>query len=494
MADFPLKLTFDDVLLLPQYSEILPSEVDVSTKLTKKISLNIPVVSAAMDTVTEHKLAIQVGLQGGIGIIHKNLTPEEQADEVRMVKRFENGFITDPICLSPDDHIYDAYEIRKKYGYKAVPITKNGKSDGEVVGLILAKCYFINKHRDCKVKERMMPLKDLLLAEEGISLEDAYGLLEESRYSKMLVVDNKKSNKLVAMVTRRDIEKNTEFPNASQDKKGRLLVGAAVGPAKNMKERVKMLVKAEVDVLVVDTAHGHSKGVIDTVKHIKKTYPQVQVIAGNIATPEAVKDLAKAGADGVKVGIGPGSICTTRIVAGVGVPQLSAVKDCAAEAKKLKIPLIADGGIKYSGDIAKALAVGADAVMVGSLFAGTEESPGELVYADGKTYKSYRGMGSVAAMKVGGKERYGQENINEAQKFVPQGIEGMTIYKGSVVNEIYQLVGGIQASLGFQGAKNIEELHKKAQMIQITSASLKEGHPHSVVLSTEAPNYRKSEG
>lgn len=491
MKEFPFKLTFDDVLLIPQYSEILPREVNVETELTSNIKLHIPLVSAAMDTVTEHNLAIRIALHGGIGIIHKNMTPADQAAEVAKVKRFENGFITDPVTLGPDNTIGDVYHIRKEMGYKAIPITKDGTPSGELVGLITSNSYFINRHRDLKVKERMLPVENLLLAEEGLGLEHAYEILEESRHSKLLVVNNTKEKKLRAMVTRRDIERKEEYPHACLDKEDRLRVGAAVGPAADMKKRVKGLVEAGADILVVDTAHGHSKGVIDTVKYIKKTYPKLDVMAGNIATPEAVEALAKAGADAVKVGIGPGSICTTRVVAGIGVPQLSAVFDCAKAAKKHKIHMVADGGVRYSGDIAKALAAGANAVMVGSLFAGTEESPGDLVYLDGKTYKTYRGMGSVAAMKQGGKERYAQADIAEEEKFVPEGIEGLTMYKGSVSSEIYQLMGGLRSSLGYQGAKDIADLQKKAQFVQITAAAYKESHPHNVMLTKEAPNYRR---
>ena len=485
------KLTFDDVLLTPQYSEILPADVNVQTKLTRKIKINVPLVSAAMDTVTESEMAIHMALHGGIGIIHKNLSPKEQANEVAIVKRFENGFIKNPITLSPAHTIQDVYNIRKDVGYKAIPITNNGKSNGKVVGLITANDYFINKHKKCKIKERMTPFDKLLVAEGGVTLEKAYDILEESKHSKLLIINNKKDRKLKALVTRRDIERKQDYPNVNLDKDNSLLVGAAVGPAKNMQERVKLLIKARVNVLVVDTAHGHSKGVIDTVKYIKKYFPKIQVVGGNIATVEAVKALIKAGVDAVKVGIGPGSICTTRIIAGIGVPQLSAIHECAREAHKNKIPIIADGGIKYSGDIAKALATGADSIMLGNLFAGTKESPGELVYMGGKTYKLYRGMGSIGAMKEGGKERYGQANEKYEDKFVPEGIEGQTLYKGSIEGEIYQLIGGLKSSMGYQGAKNIKELHKKAKFIQITSASLKESHPHDIVISKEAPNYRE---
>ncbi len=488
MSNIIQGLTFDDVLLVPQYSDFLPSEADTRTKLTKEIEINIPLVSAAMDTVTEYKLAIKMALNGGIGIIHKNMSPKKQAHEVELVKRYENGFISDPKTLGPEATIEEVYNIRQKYGYKAVPITDDSSPKGKLLGLITANSYFINKHRSLKVTERMIQTDDLLLAEEGISLEEAYEILEESKHSKLIIINNKKE--LRGLVTRRDIEKNRKYPNSVKDKKKRLLVGAAVGPAKNMEERVEILANVDTDIITVDTAHGHSKGVIDTIKYIKKQYPHIQIIAGNIATPEAVKDLAKAGADAIKVGIGPGSICTTRIVAGIGVPQLTAIMECSKEAKKHGIPVIADGGIKYSGDIAKALAAGASTVMIGSLLAGTDESPGELVYSNGKTYKIYRGMGSMASMVKGGKERYGQGLIEDKIKFVPEGIEGLTVYKGSVSSEIYQLVGGLKSSMGYQGARNIEELQRKAQFIQITNAGLRESHPHDVVIMKEAPNYR----
>ncbi|MBN1258838.1 IMP dehydrogenase [Candidatus Peregrinibacteria bacterium] len=490
MADLPLYLTYDDVLLLPRYSEILPKNVEVKTRLTRGIRLNIPLVSAAMDTVTENELAIKMALYGGIGIIHKNLSPDQQAEEVSKVKRFENGFIRNPICARPDNTIDDIYRIREKYGYKAVPVTDNGKPDGKLMGLITANDYFIHKHGSMKVKERMTPASKLLVAYKDITLSQANDILEESKHSKLLIVDNKKSFHLFAMVTRRDIEKNKLYPEASKDSDKRLRVGAAVGPAKNMEERVEKLVQAGTDVLVVDTAHGHSKGVIDTVKYIKKHYKKMQVIAGNIATVEAVQALCKAGADAVKVGIGPGSICTTRVVTGIGAPQFSAVFNCAKEAKKLGIPVIADGGVKYSGDVAKALAAGAESVMIGSLFAGTKESPGEMVYHEGKTYKAYRGMGSMGAMAGGGKERYGQADVKDETKYVPEGIEGQIIYKGEVAHEVFQLVGGLRSSMGYTGAKNIPDFQKKAKFVQITNAGLIESHPHDVIVIKDAPNYK----
>lgn len=482
------KLTFDDVLLVPQYSEVLPAKTSTKTYFTKQIPLRTPIVSAAMDTVTEANMAIAMALVGGIGVIHKSLNPDQQANEVRKVKRFENGFILHPLVVDEKATVSDVFAIRQKEGFKAIPITKNGDSNGKLIGLITANDYFINRHADCPVKKRMTPASELLLANKGISLEEAYEILEESNHSKLLVVDE--TGNLFAMVTRRDLEKRQNFPDATLDKQGRLRTAAAVGPAKNMPERVKKLVEAGADALVVDTAHGHSKGVGDTIRYIKDQHPKMPVIGGNIASPEAVEFLADAGADGVKVGIGPGSICTTRIITAIGVPQLSAILDCAAEAKKRGLTLIADGGVKYSGDIAKAIAAGADAVMLGSLLAGTEESPGEIFFSEGKTWKSYRGMGSVGAMSKGGKERYGQADISDAEKFVPEGIEGRTLFKGSVKTEIHQLVGGLKSSMGYQGCKTIKELQERSTFIKITSASLTESHPHNIMITREAPNYR----
>ncbi len=483
-------LTFDDVLLLPQYSEILPKQTNVRSKLTKNIKLNIPLVSAAMDTVTEHDLAIELALFGGIGIIHKNIDPDIQAEEVALVKRFENGFVSNPICAKPNDTIEDIYKIREKYGYKAVPITDTGEVNGKLLGLITANDYFYHKHYKLKVKERMTKVEKLLVAYERLTLSEANDILEESKHSKLIIVNNKKGMRLRALVTRRDIEKNKQYPDACKDSEKRLRVGAAVGPAANMEERVEKLVKAGVDVLVVDTAHGHSKGVIDTIKYIKKHYKKTDVIGGNIATKEAVQALAKAGADAVKIGIGPGSICTTRVVTGVGAPQLSAIMECAKEAKKHNIPIIADGGIRYSGDVAKAIAAGASSVMIGSLFAGTKESPGELIYHEGKTFKMYRGMGSLGAMGAGGKERYGQSDVSEEAKYVPEGIEGHIVYKGPVSHEVFQLVGGLRSSMGYCGSKDIPTYQKKAQFIEITPSGAQESHPHNIQITKDAPNYK----
>lgn len=484
----PSAFTFDDILLLPQYSETLPKDAVVKSRVSKNLEVNIPLMSAAMDTVTEHKMAITMALEGGIGIIHKNLDPETQAEELRKVKRFENGFIRNPMVVSPDDEISKVIQIKSQNGYKAVPVTKDGSPNGELVGIVTKNDY-MSKHADQKIKDRMTPYSKLLLAEKGISLQEAYEVLEESKYSKLLIVENKKNKKLFALVTRADLEKSEQFPHAAKDSDNSLICGAAVGPAKNMEERVKKLVEAGADLLVVDTAHGDSKGVIDTVKYIKKNYPRQEVVAGNVATAAAVKNLIKAGADGIKVGIGPGSICTTRVVTGIGVPQFSAILECAKAAEG-KIPIIADGGIRYSGDFAKAMAAGASAIMIGSLLAGTEESPGEIVFREGKTFKAYRGMGSIGAMKAGGRERYAQSEIREDAKYVPEGIEGLTLYKGPASREIYQLIGGLRSSMGYQGARTIPELQKKAKFIQVSQASVTESHPHDVVISREAPNYR----
>ena len=487
MNDLEMALTFDDVLLVPQYSEVLPKETDLSTAFTRQIRLNIPLVSAAMDTVTEAPMAIAMALEGGIGVIHKNNSPQEQAALVRQVKRFESGFVRDPLVLSPQDSVQSVIDIRQKHHFKAVPITEDGTLQSAVVGLITRNDYLANKHADQPVKERMTPLKELLVASAPLSLSAANDILEESKHSRLLVLN--KDGTLWAMVTRRDLETNANYPIAAKDKDKQLLVAAAVGPAKNFQERVEALAQAGVDAIVVDTAHGHSKGVIDAVRWIKNFSAEISVVAGNIATAQAAQDLIQAGADAVKVGIGPGSICTTRVIAGIGVPQLTAIKNVASVTRQHGVPLIADGGIKYSGDIAKALAAGAQSVMVGSLLAGTNEAPGELIYSNGRTYKYYRGMGSMAAMKKGGKERYAQGNVAN-EKLVPEGIEGKVLLRGPVSGEIQQLSGGVQSSLGYHGAKNIEELQKKAQFVKITPAGLKESHPHDVAVVNEAPNYR----
>ncbi len=484
--DLSLTFTFDDVLLVPQYSEILPREVSLQTKFSRNISLNMPLISAAMDTVTESKMAIIMALHGGLGVIHKNCTPEEQAQLVRQVKRFENGFIREPIVLSPRHTIADVIAIREKYGFKSVPITADGTLKGKVVGLITRNDYLI-KHAHQLIKDRMTPVEKLLIGREPMSLEKANDVLEESKHSKFLILH--KNGTLSALLTRRDIEKNEKYPYASKAKDKRLLVAAAVGPAKNRDERIKALMEAGADVLVVDTAHGHSKGVIDCVKFIKKNYKNVDVVAGNIATGEAALALIKAGVDGVKVGIGPGSICTTRVVTGIGVPQLSAIMDIYETTRKYKIPIIADGGIRYSGDVAKALAAGASSIMIGSLLAGTNEAPGELIYMEGKTYKYYRGMGSIAAMTKGSKDRYGQSNVAD-DKLVPEGIEGKVLFKGNATAVVFQLCGGVRSAMGYCGAPTIPTFQKNAKFIRITAAGMRESHPHDISVLKEAPNYR----
>ncbi|ABS59983.1 MULTISPECIES: IMP dehydrogenase [Fervidobacterium] len=478
---FDEALTFDDVLLVPQYSEVLPSDTDVSTRLTRQIKLNIPLVSAAMDTVTESELAKALAREGGIGIIHKNLSIKEQAHQVEIVKRTENGVIENPVVIHPNDTIFNALKLMAEYKIGGFPVVDD---EGYLVGLLTNRDVRFESDVSKKVKELMTPREKLVVALPGISLEKAKQILHEHRIEKLPIVDDK--NKLIGLITIKDVLSVIEHPNAARDSKGRLIVGAAVGTSKDTFERVEALVKAGVDVIVVDTAHGHSKKVIETVKKIKKMYPDLPVIAGNVATSEAVEELIKAGADAVKVGIGPGSICTTRIVAGIGVPQLSAILQCAYVAKKYDIPIIADGGIRYSGDIVKALAAGAETVMLGSIFAGTEESPGETILYQGRKYKVYRGMGSIGAMKSGSADRYFQ---SDNQKFVPEGVEGMVPYKGAVKDVVYQLIGGLRSGMGYVGAKNIDELQKKAKFIKITNASVKESHPHDIIITKEPPNY-----
>ncbi|AVX20572.1 MULTISPECIES: IMP dehydrogenase [Carboxydocella] len=472
-------LTFDDVLLIPAKSEVLPRDVDTSTYLTKNIKLNIPLMSAGMDTVTEARLAIAIAREGGIGVIHKNMSIERQALEVDRVKRSEHGVITDPIYLSPQHPIRDALELMERYRISGVPITVQGK----LVGILT--------NRDLRfVKDYSLPIEDVMTKENlvtapiGTTLEEAKEILQKHKVEKLPIVDE--NFMLKGLITIKDIEKARQYPNAAKDQRGRLLVAAAVGVAKDTDERVEALVAAKVDAIVVDTAHGHSRGVIETVKRIRQKYPELNIIAGNVATAEATRDLIEAGADAIKVGIGPGSICTTRVVAGIGVPQITAIYDCAREAAKYNIPIIADGGIKYSGDITKAIAAGADVVMIGSLFAGTEESPGEMEIYQGRSFKVYRGMGSIGAMKDGSKDRYFQEN---EQKLVPEGIEGRVPYKGPLAETVYQLIGGLRAGMGYCGVRNIQELKTKTKFIRITSAGLRESHPHDVIITKEAPNY-----
>ena len=471
--------TFDDVLLVPNKSEILPNEVSLKTKLTKKISLNIPLMSASMDTVTESKMAIAMAREGGIGIIHKNMTIEEQAIEVDRVKRQENGVITDPIFLNEDNTVRQALELMAKYRISGVPVTRGTK----LVGIITNRDIVFETNYD-KTLDEVMTKSPLITAKEGTTLEEALEILKKHKIEKLPLIDD--DNNLKGLITIKDIEKAKAYPNAAKDSKGRLLCGASVGITNDMMERVEALVKAKVDVITLDTAHGHSKGVIEGVRKIKSVYPELQIIAGNIATAEAVRDLVEAGADCVKVGIGPGSICTTRVVAGVGVPQLTAVMDCVEEGRKYGVPVIADGGLKYSGDIVKALAAGAQVCMMGSMLAGCEESPGETEIYQGRTYKVYRGMGSLAAMEKGSSDRYFQ---NGTKKFVPEGVEGRVAYKGPVADTLFQLLGGIKSGMGYLGAPTLDDLYENAKFVVQTSSGIRESHPHDINITKEAPNY-----
>ncbi|MEW6139996.1 MAG: IMP dehydrogenase [Thermodesulfobacteriota bacterium] len=480
---FKESLTFDDVLITPRYSEVLPSEVDVSTMLTREIRLNIPILSAAMDTVTESEMAISMARQGGVGIIHRNLSPKDQAREVDRVKRSESGMIVDPITIGPEQKISDALEIMRRYRISGVPVTVNGY----LKGILTNRDLRFVEDLDRKVEE-VMTSENLVTVDEKIDIEESKALLHKYRIEKLLVVD--KENRLKGLITIKDIQKAIMYPNSVKDAMGRLRVGAAVGVGPDTEERVAALVKRGVDVIVVDTSHGHSKNVIETVRDVKRNFGDIQVIAGNVATAEAVEDLVKAGADGVKLGVGPGSICTTRIVAGVGVPQITAILECAKAAERLGVPLVADGGIKFSGDITKALAAGADSVMIGGLLAGTDESPGEMVLYQGRSYKSYRGMGSLEAMREGSRDRYGQHEGVSEHKLVPEGIVGMVPAKGPMSGLVHQLVGGLKAGMGYVGARTLADLKERATFIQITAAGLKESHVHDVVITKEAPNYR----
>ena len=482
-------LTFDDVLLVPQYTDTRPRLVKTDSKFSRNVALKTPLVSSPMDTVTEHKMAIAMALSGGLGIVHKNLTISEQAEEVAMVKRFENGFIIDPITVEADDAISVVYKIKQDKGIKKIPVLNKR---GQLAGMVTNLDYFWPTDRRKKVRDVMAKVKDLVTAPANTSLERANDIICKKKLSILCLVE--KSGKLTSIVTRKDLEKNELYPNANKDARKRLRVGAALSFGEDTMVRARALAEAGVDVLVVDTAYGHSKGVIDILHELKrdKATKEIDIVAGNVATKEAVEDLIKAGADGVKVGIGPGSICTTRVVAGVGVPQISAVMDAVAGRGKHKdVSIIADGGIKYSGDIAKALAVGADCVMIGGLFAGTEEAPGDTEFFNGKMYKTYRGMGSVAAMKKGSKDRYGQASVKESSEFVPEGIEGRILYRGPVSAVVYQLEGGLRAGMAYTGAKNIPEFYKKAKLVRITGAGLVESHPHDVEITKEAPNYGK---
>lgn len=475
--------TFDDLILIPNYSEVLPSEVDVKTRFSRNIGLNIPISSAAMDTVTESETAITIARQGGIGIVHRNMGIDEQALEVEKVKKSESGMIIDPITIEPDRKISEVLEIMSKYRISGVPVVK----DGNLVGIITNRDLRFETNLDQKV-EAVMTKDNLATAKVGITLEESKAILHERRIEKLLVVDD--DGKLKGLITIKDIEKIRKYPNSCKDSFGRLRVGAAVGVGPDTDDRVSALVSANVDVIVVDTAHGHTKSVISTVERIKERFSDVDVVAGNVATAEGTEALIKAGADAVKVGVGPGSICTTRVIAGVGVPQMSAIMDCARVARKYNIPIIADGGIKYSGDITKAIAGGADSVMIGSLFAGTEESPGETILYQGRTYKVYRGMGSLEAMKEGSGDRYFQSGVDSENKFVPEGIVGRVPYRGPLADTIYQLVGGLRSGMGYLGCRNIEELKQKARFMVVTPAGLREGHVHDVIIIKEAPNYR----
>jgi IMP dehydrogenase len=477
-------LTFDDVLLLPAHSQFLPRDVDLSTQLSRNIQLNIPLVSAAMDTVTESRAAISMAREGGMGFIHKNFSITDQAMEVDKVKKSESGMIVDPITMRPNQKIRDALEIMAKYRISGVPITK---ANGKLVGILTNRDLRFETNLDLPISERMTK-RNLVTVPVGTTLEQAKEHLKHTRVEKLLVVDSDKN--LKGLITIKDIEKVRKYPNACKDSLGRLRVGGAVGPTVDMEARIDALMKAGVDAIVIDTAHGHSQGVIEAVRQAKKNFPGLELIAGNIATADAAEALIKAGVDAIKVGIGPGSICTTRVVAGIGVPQITAIAECAKVARKNGVSLIADGGIKFSGDITKAVAAGADVIMVGSLFAGTEESPGDTILYQGRAYKSYRGMGSIGAMKEGSKDRYFQSDVESEVKLVPEGIEGMVPLRGPLSANIHQLMGGLRAGMGYTGCKTIKELQQNGRFVKITGAGLKESHVHDVMITKEAPNYR----
>jgi IMP dehydrogenase len=478
-------LTFDDVLLLPAHSRILPRDANLRTRLTRKLELNIPIVSAAMDTVTEARLAIAIAQEGGIGIVHKNLTTREQAAEVAKVKRFESGVLRDPMTIPPEMTVRQVMELQRTHRISGFPVVKNG---GKVVGIVTNRDLRFETNLDQPVKNIMTPQKKLITVREGSSREDAIKLMHQHRLERVLMVDEEFH--LKGLVTVKDILKETEHPNACKDAQGKLRVGAAVGVGEGTDERVAALVEAGADVLVVDTAHGHAQGVLDRVQWVKTRYPDVQVIGGNVGTGDGARALVEHGADGVKVGIGPGSICTTRIVAGVGVPQITAIQEVAAALENTGVPLIADGGVRYSGDVAKAVAAGAHAVMLGSLFAGTDESPGEIELFQGRSYKAYRGMGSLGAMQKGAADRYFQDSDMNVDKLVPEGVEGRVAYKGSAVWVVQQLIGGLRASMGYTGCASIEQMRTKPQFVEITSAGMRESHVHDVQIVKEAPNYR----
>jgi IMP dehydrogenase len=476
-------LTFDDVLLIPAFSEILPRDTSLKTRLTRRIGMNIPLISAAMDTVTEAPLAIAIAQEGGIGIVHKNIPVARQAAEVAKVKRYESGVISDPITIPPDMKVREVIELTRQHRISGLPVVENGK----VVGIVTNRDLRFESRLGSAVREIMTPRERLITVKEGATPDEAQALMHKHRLERVLVIND--HFELRGLMTVKDILKASEYPNACKDPHGQLRVGAAVGVGPDTEERIEALVKAGVDVLVVDTAHGHSKGVLERVRWVKSNFPDVDVIGGNIATAEAARALVDAGADGVKVGIGPGSICTTRIVAGVGVPQITAISDVSSALAGTGVPMIADGGVRYSGDVAKAIAAGADSVMMGSMFAGTEEAPGEVVLLHGRSYKSYRGMGSLGAMQEGAADRYFQDPASNADKLVPEGIEGRVPYKGSVVTILYQLCGGLRASMGYCGCADIEQMRTKSQFVEITSAGIRESHVHDVQITKEAPNY-----
>ncbi|MEK7484825.1 MAG: IMP dehydrogenase [Planctomycetota bacterium] len=482
--DTQIALTYDDVLLRPGYSEVLPHETELHSQFSRHISLNIPIVSAAMDTVTEALTAIVMAQNGGIGVIHKNMSPLEQAMEIEKVKRYEIGVISDPITIHPDATLQAVLELTSTHNITGVPVVD---SEHTLVGIVTSRDMRSRHNLQQKVKDVMTPKEKLITAVGSVSSEIAKNLLHQHRIEKLPVVDE--TGKLWGLITLKDLGKSSTFPLSNKDGFGRLRVAAALGVGEKEFQRAESLVRAKVDALVIDTAHGHSRGVIEMIKTLKSAFPTLDIVAGNVATADACTALIQAGVDGIKVGIGPGSICTTRVIAGIGVPQLSAVMECAIVCHRAGIPFIADGGIKYSGDIVKALAAGANSIMVGSLFAGTDESPGEIILYQGRTFKVYRGMGSIGAMKMGSKDRYGQSHVEEKTKLVPEGIEGRVPYRGSLSQNIHQLMGGLRSGMGYVGAKNLSELYTKAHFITISAASLKENHPHSVIITEEAPNY-----
>lgn len=480
-----MALTYDDVLIVPNYSEVLPTDVQLKTRFSRNIPMNIPIASSAMDTVTEARTAIVMAQEGGIGVIHKNLTPDEQAFEVEKVKKYESGMIIDPFTVTQEQKVSDLFDLMKKFKISGFPVIDGDK---KLVGMITNRDLRFVSDVNKKVKD-VMTSKNLVTAPEGTSFEKAKEILQNHRVEKLPVISP--DGKLKGLITIKDIEKTIAYPNANKDQYGRLRVAAACGVGEKELKRVEGLIKAGVDAIVIDTAHGHSKGVIDMVKSLKKLSPTVDVVAGNVATAKACEDLIAAGVDGIKVGIGPGSICTTRVIAGIGVPQMQAIFDCKVPCAKADIPFIADGGIKFSGDIMKALAGGASSVMIGSLFAGCEETPGEMVLYQGRAYKMYRGMGSMGAMEKGSKDRYGQSAVEEVSKLVPEGIEGQVPYRGSLSSNLFQLVGGVRAGMGYVGAATMKDLPERAKFMKITAASLKESHPHDVIVTKEAPNYRQ---